>query len=110
MVETLIRTVFKTVRRSRRACGCNPTGLATQPFHTEARAAKCIAVKARHAAPTLARTTKPCQRLGCVNFGKLRFQKRNKTVRTLHLCDPCLESLLPSQLSDLFLKFGVTHN
>jgi len=110
VVETLITTVFKTVRKSRGAWV-----LVYWPRHAtisyrDVGCLNCCAVKPRHAAAALARRTKPFQRLGCVNFGKLRFQKRHKTVRTLHLCDPCLESLLPSQLSDLFLKFGVTQN
>ena len=51
---------------------------------------------------------KPCQRPGCLNLGRRRLQQRTHTIRSLYLCDWCLESLLPIHLNDLFVKFGET--
>jgi hypothetical protein len=50
---------------------------------------------------------------GCVSrtndlvtqIGKPRSRSRWKVVRTLHLCDECLERLPAVQLNDLFLEF-----
>ena len=51
-------------------------------------------------------STRPCQRPGCLYFGRLRIQTRHHASRGLYLCDQCLEWLLPIHLNDLFLKFG----
>ena len=55
-------------------------------------------------------STKPCQRPGCLNFGRMRLQKRKHTTRALYLCDGCLESLPAIHINDLFVKFGETPN
>jgi|SRR6516164_9053114 len=55
----------------------------------------------------LALPLKPCQCPGCLNLGRMRLQRRRKcTIRSLYLCDGCLESLLPIDLNDLFVEFG----
>ena len=59
-------------------------------------------------AVALARSIGPCQRPGCLNLGRMRLQKRKHTIRSLRLCDWCLESLLAIHLNDLFVKFGET--
>jgi hypothetical protein len=61
-------------------------------------------------AVALALSTKPCQRPGCLHLGRIRLQKRKHSTRALHLCDWCLESLLPIYLNDLFTKFGAILN
>jgi|SRR6516164_3703964 len=66
-------------------------------------------MKPRHGGAA-AISTKPCQRPGCLNLGRMRFQKRKHTTRFLYLCDECLESLLAIHINDLFVKFGETPN
>jgi hypothetical protein len=51
-------------------------------------------------------STKRCQRPLCLDFGRLRVSRRISSIRTLYLCDHCLESMLPIHVNDLFLKFG----
>src|SRR6516164_10751531 len=66
-------------------------------------------MKPRHGGAA-AISTKPCQRPGCLNLGRMRFQKRKHTTRFLYLCDECLESLLAIHINDLFTKFGKAPN
>ena len=54
----------------------------------------------------LALPLKPCQRPGCLNLGRMRLQKHKPIIRSLYLCDGCVESLLPIDLNDLFVEFG----
>jgi len=54
----------------------------------------------------LALPLKPCQRPGCMHLGRMRLQHRRPIIRSLYLCDGCLESLLPIDLNDLFVEFG----
>jgi hypothetical protein len=54
-----------------------------------------------------ARSIKPCQRPGCLNLGQMRRQRREHITRSIHLCDWCLASLLPIELNELFVNFGV---
>jgi len=54
------------------------------------------------------RSVGPCQRPGCLNLGRMRFQRRKHITRSFHLCDWCLESLLAIDLNNLFVKFGAT--
>jgi hypothetical protein len=61
-------------------------------------------------AVALTLSIRPCQRPGSLNLGRIRLQKRKHTIRSLHLCDGCLESLLAIYLNDLFAKFGATLN
>jgi hypothetical protein len=49
-----------------------------------------------------------CQRPFCPNQGRLRLQKRLNTTRYLYLCGVCVETLLPIDVTDLFLQFGQT--
>jgi hypothetical protein len=65
-------------------------------------------MKSKRLPVALALSIKPCQRPGCLNLGRMRLQKRKHTTRSLHLCDSCLESLLPIYINDLFTKFGAT--
>jgi len=58
------------------------------------------------AKPSEALPLKPCQRLGCLNLGRMRLQEHGRTTRFLYLCDWCLESLLAIHINDLFVKFG----
>jgi hypothetical protein len=48
---------------------------------------------------------KSCQRTRCLNPGRVRLQQRKCTIRSLYLCDGCLEPLLPIELNDLFVEF-----
>jgi len=57
-------------------------------------------------AVALAVPLKSCQRPGCLNLGRMRLQKHKPIIRSLYLCDGCLESLLPIDLNDLFVEFG----
>jgi hypothetical protein len=62
-------------------------------------------MKSSHAVE-LALSMGPCQRPGCLNLGRRRLQQRWHTTWSLYLCNWCLESLLPIDLNDLFVKFG----
>src|SRR5215471_17683285 len=73
---------------------------------TRAQTAKAAqAMKFQHAV-ALTLPSKPCQCPGCSNLGRRRLQKHGRIIRSLYLCDWCLESLLAIHINDLFVKFG----
>ena len=43
--------------------------------------------------------SKPCQRPGCTNLGRMRLQEHGRITRSLYLNDWCLESFLVIHIS-----------
>jgi len=82
----------------------NQTGARAGPS-AETASAGSPEMKPRSAV-ALAVALKSCQHPGCLNLGRMRLQKHKPIIRSLYLCDGCLDSLLPIDLNDLFVEFG----